>query len=87
MPAIQKSAPLSGCRFVLFLIKKLLLLGSTDGAGAGTGAALYTEVGIDLELAITLGDSANGTFCCASATCDASISDFVSHFIYLLLGL
>jgi hypothetical protein len=68
----------------LLLFKKLLLLGSTDGAGAGTGAALYTEVGIDLELAITLGDSANGTFCCASAACDASISDFESHFEYLL---
>ena len=71
----------------MLLFKKLLLLGSTDGAGTGTSAALYAHIGIDLELAITLGDSANGTFCCASAACDASISDFVSHFIYLLLGL
>jgi hypothetical protein len=67
------------------MFKELLLLGSADGAGAGTSAALYAHIGVDLELAVTLGDGANGTFCCASAACDASISDLKSHFEYLRL--
>ena len=63
----------------------LRLLGSADGAGAGTSAALYTKVGIDLILAVTLGDSIDGTFCGTGAACDAGIIDFIRHYKYLLV--
>ena len=74
----KKPAPLREPAHAV-LVQELLLLGSTDGAGAGTSAALYAQIGVDLELTITLGDSTDGTFCRASAACDASISDFESH--------
>lgn len=63
------------------------LNGSFNGAYAGAGAALDALVGIDLELAVALCDSVYGTFCSASAACDASVGDFISHDKYLHNGI
>ena len=59
------------------------LNGSLDGTYAGAGAALDALVGIDLILAVALGNCVYGTFGCASAAGNASIGDTISHGIYL----
>jgi len=63
---------------------KLVLLGSSNGANAGTGAALDASVCIDNVLAVSLGNAGNGAFAGAGAAGDAIVADLISHFIILL---
>ena len=58
---------------------KLVLLGSSNGASAGTSAALDASVCIDDVLAVSLGNAGNGAFACASAAADAIVADLISH--------
>ena len=62
---------------------RLLLSGSTNGAGISTSAAFDALIGIDLELAVTFGNGFYGAFTCASAASDAFIGNFVCHSIHL----
>ena len=82
--AEQKRRALRSAKTCL-VAEGLRLLGSTDGAGAGTSAALYALIGIDLKLAVTLADSANGALGSTCAAHNASIGNTECHFIYLHL--
>ena len=52
---------------------------SFDGAVLSAGAAVDTDVSVDLVLAVALSDSFNGAVVNASAAVDASVSDLISH--------
>ena len=59
-------------------------LGSGNGADVSASAAVDAQIGIDLVLAVTLGDSVHRAALSASAASDASIGNLVSHDSYLL---
>ena len=63
-----------------FRYERLVLgLGGINRAGTGAGAAIDAGIGIDDELAVTLGNSLNGAVAGASATGDAIIGDNICH--------
>ena len=66
-----------------FFVQKLSLLGSANGANTGTSTALDASIGIDLVLAVSLGNCFNRALCSASAASDAIIRNLVSHDKYL----
>ena len=68
-------------RLIAFFQKKnkLLFLDSFGGALISAGAAGNADVGIDLELAVALGNSLNGALIGAGAAGNASVSNLESH--------
>ena len=62
---------------------KLLSNDSVHGAVGGAGAAINTNISVDLVLGIALSDSINGAVLSASAAANASVSNLVSHNRYL----
>ena len=53
-------------------------------AGACAGSAVDALVSVDYILTVTLGDSLYRTFSSTCATANAGISNFVSHWYFLL---
>ena len=69
-----------GAALSFFRYERLVLgLGGINRAGTGAGAAIDAGIGIDDELAVTLGNSLNGAVAGASATGDAIIGDNICH--------
>ena len=77
----RKSLPFEneGQAFILGHPNESVIGGCSDRADSGAGAALYTQIGIDLVLAIAFGNGTYGAFCCACATGDACIGNAISH--------
>ena len=65
------------------LCSLLALADSSGGAGASASTAIDAGISVDNVLAIALGNSAYGTFCCA-ASAATRIIDNVCHWNYLL---
>ena len=61
------------------IIGESAFLDCFNGAVASAGTAVDTDVSVDNELAVTLGDSFNGAILSAGAAVDTCIGDFVSH--------
>ena len=59
--------------------KRLAFLDGLGGALISASAAGNADVGVDLVLAVTLGDSLNGALISAGAASDTCIGDNVSH--------
>ena len=60
-------------------------LDSFGGALIGAGAAGNADISVDDELALALRDSLNGALVSAGTASDTSVSDGISHSIYLQL--
>ena len=60
-------------------ISELALRNCAYRACASAGTTIYTSVCVDLVLAVTLGDSPNGTILGAGAAGDAVVTDLVCH--------
>ena len=60
------------------------LLGSANGAGACTSAAVDASVSVDNVLAVALGNCVYGAAVCASAARNALIGNYVCHIGILL---
>ena len=58
---------------------KLVSVGSTNGAGTCTCAALDASFSVDDVLAVAFRDSAYGALSCASTTSDALIRNLICH--------
>ena len=66
------------------LCSLLALADSSGGAGASASTAIDAGISVDNVLAIALGNSAYGTFCCAASAANTRIIDNVCHWNYLL---
>ena len=60
-------------------------LDSFGGALIGAGAAGNADISVDDVLAVALRDSLNGALVSAGTASDTSVSDGISHSIYLQL--
>ena len=63
----------------MFIQRKLLLNGRTNGASVSASAAADALISVDNVLAVSLGDAANRTTVSASAAADAFVSNLESH--------
>lgn len=59
-------------------------IGSADGASRSASTAIDAVIGVDDELAVFFGNSADGAFIGTSAASDAFIRNLISHGMYLL---
>ena len=65
--------------------EELAFLDSFGGALIGAGTAGNADVSVDDVLAVALRDSLNGALVSAGTASDTSVSDGISHSIYLHL--
>ena len=65
--------------------KESAFLDSFGGALIGAGAAGNADISVDDVLALALRDSLNGALVSAGTASDTSVSDGISHSIYLQL--
>lgn len=68
-----------------FLRKLFCGVGSTNGASGSASSAIDAIIGVDDELAVLFGNSADGAFIGASAASDAIVGNLISHGMYLLI--
>jgi hypothetical protein len=64
------------------ICERLALNDSASGASASAGAARNASVLVNL-VDVAFADSSNGAFASASAASYASVSNFVSHFVFV----
>lgn len=66
--------------FSFWICCRLAFDNSTRGASVGAGAAAHALISIDL-VDVAFGDSSNRAFASAGTTSNASVGNFVSHFL------
>ena len=71
---------------VFYSLTELALDRSADGANTSASTTFDASISVDDELAVTLSDSGNRAFTCASAASDALIVDYVCHSVTHLLA-
>ena len=64
----------------LFSLFCLLLLGSLNGANAGTSSAVNTFISVDYIFSVFLGNAAYGAVICAGSAADALVKiNYIRH--------
>ena len=74
----------AGAQAIVILCESAFL-DSFGGALIGAGAAGNADISVDDVLAVALRDSLNGALVSAGTASDTSVSDGISHSIYLHL--
>ena len=69
----------------IVILNESAFLDSFGGALIGAGAAGNADISVDDVLAVALRDSLNGALVSAGTASDTSVSDGISHSIYLHL--